>query len=220
MAPKLDPRAQHHSLVLVFAFLLRGRRGTVATPFSFCWQVWHFSHMAFELPQGVQHGIQVGTQAVARGPASLQVGPLWCNMAPAFGPRYLPWRLSRPQEVRYDAQVAPRAQHGFLVSVLVSAFAWQAWHFNHWAHFFAGGCGTLATWLSSWPQEVQHGLPGSAKEHTSISAYACKHVSSTPSLRPCARSTFPKTHSRAVRLITVWRANWELDPLTLSLIHI
>ena len=61
-------------------------------------------------------------------------------------------------------KLAPRAQHGFLVPVFVSAFAWQAWHFNHWAHFFAGGCGTLATWLSSWPQEVQHGVQVGTQE--------------------------------------------------------
>ena len=86
-------------------------------------------------------------------------------------------------------KLPPRAVHGFLVAVFVSAFAWQVWHFNYWTRFFVGGCGTSATWLSIWPHEVQHGLPGFAKERTSISAYACKHVSSTPTLRPCARST-------------------------------
>ena len=34
------------------------------------------------LPRKIQHGVQVGTQEVARSPASPQVGPLRCNMVP------------------------------------------------------------------------------------------------------------------------------------------
>ena len=59
--PKFAPGAQHDFLVLVFAFI-------------FACHVWHFSHLAFESTQDAQHGVQVGTQEVARGPASLQPG--------------------------------------------------------------------------------------------------------------------------------------------------
>ena len=54
-------------------------------------------------------------------------------------------------------KLAPRDQHGFVVPVFVSAFAWQAWRSSH-RIFFADRCGTLATWPSSWPQGVQHGF--------------------------------------------------------------
>ena len=58
-------------------------------------------------------------------------------------------------------KLASRVQHDSLVLVFAFLFAW---HFNHWAHFFARRCDTLATWPSSLPQEVQHGVQVGTQE--------------------------------------------------------
>ena len=121
MAPKLASRVQHDSLVFVFAFLFAWHFNHWAH--FCCSQVWHFSHMAFELaprgppwPPSWPPGSGKRSSIAPSWAAEVQHGPR-CRPQHNHGARVGPKRSDM------TPKLAPRAQQDFSVHVFVFGFA-------------------------------------------------------------------------------------------------
>ena len=155
--------------------LLLSRRGTLAIRLPFCWQAWHFSHMASELAQrgptwrpdrcvGSQNGTKSGPRRPSMAPKSSpeaqhgsQISPKTSNIAPKSAPKKKAWPPRWPQEAQHGTQVASksisRAQHGSL------AFVCACPRYNM---------------VPRWPQEDQN---GTANQHVSLDLHLATSTS-------------------------------------------